>query len=80
MELENKVKNIIMDKLGVEEGKITPEASFGDDLNVDSLAQMQLVMAFEDEFGVTIPDEEAQQLTTVGKAMDYLKEKIESNQ
>lgn len=76
MDLEERVKNIIMEKLGVDLDKITPDATFAEDLNVDSLAQMQLVMEFEDQFSISIPDEDAQQLTTVGKALEYLKEKV----
>ena len=78
MDLEERVKNIIMDKLGVDPDKIIPEATFAEDLNIDSLAQMQLVMEFEDQFEISISDEDAQTLTTVGKALEYLKTKVDS--
>lgn len=61
-----------MDKLGVEESKITPEASFVDDLGADSLDTVELIMQLEEEFGIEIPDEEAEQLTTVNKAVEYI--------
>lgn len=68
----DKVKEVIMDKLGVEESKITPEASFVDDLGADSLDTVELVMQLEEEFGIEIPDEEAEKLTTVAEAVDYI--------
>jgi len=68
----DKVKEVIMDKLGVEESKITPEASFVDDLGADSLDTVELIMQLEEEFGIEIPDEEAEQLTTVAKAVEYI--------
>lgn len=71
-EVLEKVKGIIVDHLGVAEDKITPEASFIDDLGADSLDQVELVMAFEEEFGIEIPDEAAEKITTVGKAVDYI--------
>lgn len=71
-EVLEKVKKIIIDHLGVEEGKIVPTASFIEDLGADSLDQVELVMAFEEEFGIEIPDEAAEKLTTVGKAVDYI--------
>ncbi len=67
-----KVKKIIVDHLGVEEDKIVPSASFIEDLGADSLDQVELVMAFEEEFGLEIPDEAAEKLTTVGKVIDYI--------
>lgn len=67
-----KVKEVIMDKLGVEESKITAEASFVDDLGADSLDTVELVMQLEEEFGLEIPDEEAENLTTVQSAVDYI--------
>ena len=68
----DKVREVIMDKLGVEESKITPEASFVDDLGADSLDTVELIMQLEEEFGIEIPDEEAEQLTTVNKAVEYI--------
>jgi acyl carrier protein len=76
MDLEKKVKEIIMDKLGVEESQITPEASFTNDLGADSLDTVELIMGFEEEFGVSIPDEDAEKISTVGDAISYLKEKV----
>jgi len=72
--LEAKVKEIIVNELGVEPEKVTPEASFVEDLGADSLDTVELVMAFEEEFGIEIPDEEAERLQTVGDAIRYLKE------
>jgi acyl carrier protein len=72
---ESKVKEIIINELGVEPEKVTPEASFVEDLGADSLDTVELVMAFEEEFGIEIPDEDAEQLQTVGDAVKYLKEK-----
>jgi acyl carrier protein len=75
-ELEEKVKDIIAEELGVERDKITDEASFMDDLGADSLDTVELVMAFEKEFDLDIPDEEAEKLRTVGDALKYLHEKV----
>ena len=71
-EIFDKVKAIIVDQLGVDEDKVTMEASFRDDLEADSLDLVELIMAFEEEFGGEISDEEAQKITTVGQAVDYL--------
>ena len=73
-EIFNKVKKIIIDHLGVEEGKISETASFIDDLGADSLDQVELVMAFEEEFGIEIPDEAAEHITTVGSAVKHIAE------
>ena len=72
---EDKVKQIIMDKLGVGADEVTLEASFTDDLGADSLDTVELVMAFESEFDIEIPDDDAEKLTTVGAAIQYLKDK-----
>jgi len=76
MDVENKIKEIIMDKLGVEESQITPEASFINDLGADSLDIVELVMGFESAFQISIPDEDAEKIGTVGDAVRYLKEKL----
>jgi|TARA_B100001079_G_C16002053_1_gene336470 acyl carrier protein len=72
----DKVKEVIIDKLGVEEDKIVPEASFVDDLGADSLDTVELIMQLEEEFGIEIPDEDAEKMTTVKSVVDY----IEANQ
>jgi len=76
MDIEAKVKEIIVDKLGVEESQITPEASFTNDLGADSLDIVELVMGFESAFSVSIPDEDAEKIGTVGDAIKYLKDKL----
>jgi acyl carrier protein len=73
--LEERVKEIIVEQLGVNAEQVTTEASFIDDLGADSLDTVELIMAFEEEFGAEIPDEEAEKLTTVGKVTEYLKSK-----
>jgi acyl carrier protein len=75
-ETDAKVKQIIAEKLGVSEDKITPTASFVDDLGADSLDQVELIMAFEDGFDIEIPDEDAEKLRTVKDALDYLQKKL----
>jgi len=75
-QLEEKVKDIIVEELGVERDKLKPEASFMEDLGADSLDTVELVMAFEKEFDIDIPDEEAEKLRTVGDAMKYLHDKM----
>ncbi len=76
MALEDKVKEIIVEQLGVDAAEVTPTASFIDDLGADSLDTVELVMAFEEEFDIEIPDEDAEKMTTVGQAIDYLKAKV----
>jgi acyl carrier protein len=71
-DIEQKVKDIIINELGVDAEKVTPEASFVEDLGADSLDTVELVMAFEEEFGMEIPDEEAEKLRTVGDAINYI--------
>lgn len=72
-DIEARVKEIIVNELGVEAEKVTIEASFVEDLGADSLDTVELVMAFEEEFGVDIPDEDAEKMSTVGEAVEYLK-------
>jgi acyl carrier protein len=73
---KEKFKEIIVDRLGVDPNEITPQASFVDDLGADSLDTVELVMAFEEEFDLEIPDEDAEKLTSVGKAMEYLEKRM----
>ena len=73
-ELEARIAEIIAEQLGVEESEVTPEASFVDDLGADSLDTVELVMALEEEFGIEIPDEEAEKISTVNDAITYIKE------
>jgi acyl carrier protein len=73
---KEKFKEIIVDRLGVDPNEVTPEASFIDDLGADSLDTVELVMAFEEEFDIEIPDEDAEKLTTVQSAMDYLEKRL----
>lgn len=74
--VEEKVKSIIVDQLGVNEGEVTPNASFIDDLGADSLDTIELVMAFEEAFGLEIPDEDAEKIKTVKHAMDYIESHV----
>jgi acyl carrier protein len=75
--IESKVKAIIVDKLGVEESQVTPEASFTADLNADSLDTVELIMEFEKEFGISIPDEDTQKINCVKDVIDYI-EKLQA--
>ncbi|MGQ9472493.1 MAG: acyl carrier protein [Candidatus Caldatribacteriaceae bacterium] len=76
MDVFSKVKEIIVDQLGIDEEEVTPEASFIDDLGADSLDIVELIMAFEEEFDIEIPDEDAEKITTVGEAVEYIESKI----
>ena len=80
MDAAERVKEIIVDQLGVDAAAVTEEATFIDDLGADSLDTVELVMAFEEEFGIEIPDEDAEKLTSVGKAVDYLKSKLDTKE
>ena len=73
-EIANRVKKIIVDKLGVDESEVTPEASFTNDLGADSLDTVELMMEFEKEFNISIPDDQAENITSVGQAISYLEE------
>jgi len=76
-DIESKVKDIIMNKLGVEASQVTPEASFTNDLGADSLDTVELVMEFEKAFNLQIPDEDAEKISTVGDAVKYLSAKVQ---
>jgi len=71
-EIESKVKTIIVDKLGVDEAEVVATASFTNDLGADSLDTVELIMEFEKEFGINIPDDQAEKITTVGDAISYI--------
>lgn len=71
-DIANKVKSIIVDKLGVDEKEVTPTASFTNDLGADSLDTVELIMEFEKEFNIAIPDEQAEKISTVGDAVAYI--------
>ena len=75
-DIASRVKKIIVDKLGVEESEVTPEASFTADLGADSLDTVELIMEFEKEFNISIPDEQAEKITKVGEAVAYLSEHV----
>ena len=74
--IAERVKKIIVDKLGVEESQVTPEASFTNDLGADSLDTVELIMEFEKEFNISIPDDQAENIATVGQAISYLEENV----
>jgi len=76
MALMDKVKNIIVEQLGVDESEVTESAHFIDDLGADSLDTVELILSFEEEFDISIPDEDAEKLETVGKAVEYLKANV----
>jgi acyl carrier protein len=76
--IEERVKKIIVDKLGVEESQVTAESSFTNDLGADSLDTVELIMEFEKEFSIAIPDEQAETITTVGQAIEYLQKTVAS--
>jgi len=75
-DIAGKVKEIVVSKLGVDEAQVTPEASFINDLGADSLDTVELVMEFEKAFNIQIPDEDAEKISTVGDAVNYLKSKV----
>ena len=75
MAVQEKITEIIVEQLGVKSEEVTPEASFVDDLGADSLDTVELVMALEEEFGIEIPDEDAEKIQTVGDAIKYIEEK-----
>ena len=76
-EIESKVKAIIVDKLGVDASQVTSEASFAADLNADSLDTVELIMEFEKEFNITIPDEDTQKIVTVGDVIAYIEKAVQ---
>jgi len=75
-EIESRVKKIIIKSLGVDEARVTLDASFVDDLGADSLDQVEMIMAFEEEFGAEIPDEHAEKLKTVSDVISYIKDNV----
>lgn len=75
-DIASRVKAIIVDKLGVDENEVTPEASFTNDLGADSLDTVELIMEFEKEFDIAIPDEQAEKIGTVGDAIKYIEENV----
>jgi acyl carrier protein len=77
--VEERVKTIIVEQLGVDESEVTPTASFVDDLGADSLDTVELVMAFEENFGIEIPDEDAEKIATVKDAVDYIEKHSKSS-
>ena len=75
-EIKDKLKQIVIDRLDADEDQITPDASFAEDLGADSLDIVELIMGIEEEFDIEIPDEDAEKLTTVGGALEYIKSKL----
>lgn len=75
-EIAEKVKKIIIDKLGVDESEVVPEASFTNDLGADSLDTVELIMEFEKEFNIAIPDDQAEKISTVGQAIEYIEKNV----
>ena len=78
MSVEERVKSIIVEQLGVDAEEVSPDASFVEDLGADSLDQVELIMAFEEEFDIEIPDEDAEKISTVGDAVNYIDEKTKA--
>jgi acyl carrier protein len=76
--VEDKVKQIIVDQLGIEAGDVTPASSFVDDLGADSLDRVELIMALEETFGIEIPDDDAEKIVTVQNAVDYIQKNAKS--
>tara|TARA_B100000686_G_C16149516_1_gene646120 strand:+ start:308 stop:547 length:240 start_codon:yes stop_codon:yes gene_type:complete len=76
--IDERVRNLVVEQLGVSQDQVSPQASFIDDLGADSLDTVELVMAFEEEFGIDIPDEDAEKMATVADAIKYLEESIGS--
>jgi len=76
MSLEDDVRKIIVDQLGVDTAQVTQDARFIDDLGADSLDTVELIMALEERFGIEVPDEDAEKLVTVGKAIEYIEQKL----
>ena len=78
-EIESRVKAIIIEKFGVSESEVTSEANFTNDLSADSLDRVELIMEIEDEFGISIPEDQAEKIATVGDAVKYVEEKVAEN-
>ena len=76
--IDERVRDLVVEQLGVSQDQVSPQASFIDDLGADSLDTVELVMAFEEEFGIDIPDEDAEKMATLADAIKYLEESIES--
>ena len=75
-DIASKVRSLIVDKLGVDDKEVTPEASFTNDLGADSLDTVELIMEFEKEFNIAIPDDQAEKIATVGQAIDYIEKNV----